>query len=43
MAYKNVSNEPFIKYNPVSKIYMVTRTIRGKNQYEGGITSLTKA
>ena len=43
MAYQNVPNEPHIKYNPVSKIYMVTRIIKGKNQYQGGITSLTKA
>ena len=43
MAYKNVPNEPHIKYNPVSEKYMVTRIIKGKNQYEGNITSLTKA
>ena len=43
MAYQNVLNEPHIKYNPVSKLYIVTRTVKGKNQYEGGITSLTKA
>ena len=43
MAYKNVPNEPHIKYNPVSKLYIVTRTVKGKSQYEGGITSLTKA
>ena len=43
MAYQNVLNEPHIKYNPVSKLYIVTRTVKGKSQYEGGITSLTKA
>ena len=43
MAYQNVLNEPHIKYNPVSKLYIDTRTVKGKSQYEGGITSLTKA
>jgi hypothetical protein len=47
MAYKKVPNESFILYNPVSKIYMVSRSIMRNgikdNQYQGGITSLTKA
>jgi hypothetical protein len=47
MAYKNVPNEPHIKYNPVSKKYMVTRSVMrdGKvtQQYKGTIKTLAEA
>mgnify|MGYP003133003236 CR=1 FL=1 len=41
--YKNVPNQPHIKQHPVSKKYLVTRTIKGESQYKGGIDDLDKA
>ena len=47
MAYQNVPNEPHIKYNPVSRLYLVSRSIMrdGKTtpQYTGSIKSLEEA
>jgi len=39
--YVNVPGEPHIKFNGTN--YLVTRTIKGKSQYQGGITSLAEA
>ena len=41
--YKNVPNHPGIKYNSVSKIYLVYRKIKGVEQYQGQIKSLSDA
>ena len=40
MAYQNVPNQPGIKYNSVSRTYLVYRVVKGKEQYQGKIKSL---
>ena len=41
--YINVPNHPGIKYNSVSRMYLVYRKIKGVEQYQGQIKSLTEA
>ena len=43
MAYQNVPNQPGIKYNSVSRTYLVYRVVKGKEQYQGKIKSLKEA
>ena len=41
--YKNVPNQPGIKYNSVSRTYLVYRIVKGEEQYQGKIKSLKEA
>jgi len=43
MAYKNVPNQPGIKYDSVNRTYLVYRIVKGEEQYQGQIKSLAEA